>query len=195
MRAVSSLPEGYREILCLDLQKDKKLLWLLNGLSLLGALPLFFLGLALVPFDTMLDFSPGMAAYWLRFGVLIVGTLAYIVLHELTHGAVMKYCGATRLRFGFTGPYAYAGSQEDYFDKSAYLATALAPLLLWSLVLLPLCALVPRHWFWVLWLILISHLCGCVGDIYVSLRIAPLPRDILVQDVGVSMRIYSAGQA
>ena len=39
----------------------------------------------------------------------------------------MKYYGSTKVRFGFTGLYAWAGSGKDWFRKGAYLAVALAP--------------------------------------------------------------------
>ena len=58
----------------------------------------------------------------------IVGYIAYIILHGLTHGAAMQLLGGIKVQFGFTGLYAYAGSESDYFGKIAYRIIALAPL-------------------------------------------------------------------
>ena len=59
MKAVSSLPEGYREIYALDLQKDKKKMLLVNGIALLIALVMFIPGQAYVSIATLFDMSAG----------------------------------------------------------------------------------------------------------------------------------------
>lgn len=190
MKAVSQLPDGYREIYAVDLQKDKKLSLLVNGLAtLIGvllAVPMHFV----VPIFTLFDMSQGMGAYFLRFGVLMVAIVAYMVAHELVHGAAMKLCGTKRVKYGYTGLYAFAGS-EDYYDKAAYLFIALAPVVLWGIVLLVLQFCVPTSWFWVVYLVQITNLSGAAGDYYVTVRFSRLPKDILVRDSGVSMCVYS----
>ena len=190
MKAVSQLPDGYREIYSVDLQKDKKLSLLVNGLAtLIGvllAVPMHFV----VPIFTLFDMGQGMGAYFLRFGVLMVAIVAYMVAHELVHGAAMKLCGTKRVKYGYTGLYAFAGS-EDYYDKAAYLFIALAPVVLWGIVLLVLQFCVPTSWFWVVYLVQITNLSGAAGDYYVTVRFSRLPKDILVRDSGVSMCVYS----
>ncbi len=110
MHCTQTLPENYRELLSIDLQKDKKTALLVNMAAVGAMVVLALIGLLLVPFRTLLDFSQGFGPYFLRLGALLAGMFAYIVLHELTHAAVMKAYGAKKLRFGFTGMYAYAGS-------------------------------------------------------------------------------------
>ena len=183
------LPDGYREIYSVDLQKDKKLALLVNGLAtLIGvllAVPMHFI----VPISTLFDMSQGMGAYFLRFGVLMVAMVAYMVAHELVHGAAMKLCGTKRVKYGYTGLYAFAGS-EDYYDKAAYLFIALAPVVLWGVVLLVVPFFVPTSWFWVVYLVQITNLSGAAGDYYVTARFSRLPKNILVRDSGVSMCVY-----
>ena len=190
MKAVFQLPDGYREIYSVDLQKDKKLSLLVNGLAtLIGvllAVPMHFI----VPISTLFDMSQGMGAYFLRFGVLMVAMVAYMVAHELVHGAAMKLCGTKRVKYGYTGLYAFAGS-EDYYDKAAYLFIALAPVVLWGIVLLVLQFCVPTSWFWVVYLVQITNLSGAAGDYYVTARFSRLPKNILVRDSGVSMCVYA----
>ena len=190
MKAVSQLPDTYREIYAVDLQKDKKLSLLVNGMAtLIGvllAVPMHFV----VPIFTLFDMSQGMGAYFLRFGVLMASIVAYMVAHELVHGAAMKLCGTKRVKYGYTGLYAFAGS-EDYYDKAAYLFIALAPVVLWGIVLLVLQFCVPTSWFWVVYLVQITNLSGAAGDYYVTARFSRLPKDILVRDSGVSMCVYS----
>ena len=192
MHCTQTLPENYRELLSIDLQKDKKTALLVNMAAVGAMVVLALIGLLLVPFRTLLDFSQGFGPYFLRLGALLAGMFAYIVLHELTHAAVMKAYGAKKLRFGFTGMYAYAGSEEDYFAKRPYRQIALAPLVVWTLIFGLLSALVPQEWCWVVWILQIANVSGAAGDVYVTLRLLRLPRDLLVRDTGVAMTVYSA---
>ena len=186
------LPEGYREILSIDLQKDRLGQTGDHGGQYVLSVILAVIGLAVAPIRSLFDMSRGFGPYFLRFGVMLAGLFLYIVLHELTHAAVMKAYGAKKLRFGFTGLYAYAGSEEDYFAKRPYRQSALAPLVVWTLVLGVLAFLVPRVWFWVVWFWQIMNVSGAAGDVYVTLKLLRRPRDILVKDSGVAMTVYSA---
>lgn len=131
MHSTTTLPEGFREIAHINLQKDKKTALKINVTAVALFAALFMLGhFAIQPIGTMFDDSVGFSTGILRWLVLILGYFAYIVLHELTHAAVMKLAGGTKFGFGFTGIYAYAGSDKDYFGRTAYIAVALAPLII-----------------------------------------------------------------
>jgi len=191
MKAVQTLPEGYALLRTVDLQKDKKTALAVNLAGLVIMAVMAAGGAFLVPIGALFDFSAGFGMYILRFAVLLVGMVVYIILHEWTHGLVMRACGARRLRFGFTGLYAFAGSEEDYFPRGAYLCIALAPLAVWGVIFGILCAAVPREWFWVMYFLQITNVSGAVGDMYVSLSFSRLPREILIRDSGVRMEIYA----
>lgn len=124
------LPDGYEKTLTLDLQKDTKLALVVNGLAVGIAAVMFAAGFLLMPTFTISASLPALAAF-------LVCTVLYMVLHELVHGACMKLFGAKKVRFGFTGMYAFAGSSE-YFKKVAYIVVALAPLVVWGAVFLAL---------------------------------------------------------
>ena len=143
-----------------------------------------------VPITTLLDMGQGMGVYMLRIGALLVGMLAYLVLHELVHGITMKLVGTKKVRYGYTGLYAFAGS-DDYYDKASYITIALAPVVLWGIVLFVLNLLVDRDWFWVVYFIQLMNLSGAAGDYYVTAKFMKLPKSILVRDVGVSMTVYA----
>ena len=186
MNCTQRLPEGYRSVLTVDLQQDKRLSKLVNGLAAGAALALMLLGMLLVPLRELF------AAGALPVLAASLGGMVYVVLHELTHAAVMKAYGAKKLRFGFTGVYAFAGSEEDYFGRTAYRRIALAPMLVWGLLLGLACLLVPRSWFWPVWFWELLNLSGSAGDLYVTWRLRRLPGDILVKDTGVNMEVFSA---
>ena len=190
MRSENTLPDGYREIYSINLQKNIKMAVIVNliGLVIMVALavPMHFL----VPVTTLLDTSAGMGAYWFRFAMLIILMVVYMVLHELVHGIAMKLCGTKKVKYGFTGMYAYAGS-DDYYYKKPYIFIALAPVILWGIVLAVVNIFVSPQWFWVVYMIQICNLSGAAGDLFVTMKFSRMPKDILVQDCGVGMTVYS----
>ena len=190
MHCVQTLPADCRQIYAVDLQKNKKLALGINALALAVSL-LMIVGMAfVVPISTLFAVQDGPSGMLLRLAVLCVGIVVYVILHEWVHGQSMKFFGARKVTFGFTGLYAYAGSKEDYFTKGAYLVIALAPLVVWGLVLLVVNLQVGREWFWVVYLIQIMNISGAMGDVFVAVKFAWMPRNILINDDGVSMRVY-----
>lgn len=184
------LPEGYATLLEVDLQKNRRLMLLVNGLSLFIAAVLVAAVCPFVPIASLFDLSAGLGPYALRFGVLLATMIAYLFLHELIHGLFMRRLSGVRPRYGFTGLYAYASSSA-YFNKKSYIVIALAPVVLLGVVLAATCLLVPPAWFWVVYAVQIINLSGAAGDYYVVWRFCRLPADILVQDAGVSMTVYA----
>ena len=121
--------------------------------------------------------------------VFAVSFVAYIILHEFTHGATMKLFGGKEVRYGFTGLYAFAGSEKDYFPKKPYICIALAPLVLWGVVFAVLMTLFPK-WIWVFWGLQMANVSGAAGDMYVSVKVSGMKEDILVMDTGVDMTVF-----
>jgi len=191
MKSLSALPPNYRQIFSVNLQKDKKAALLVNLIALAIAVIMIVPMHLLQPIHTLFSMEEGMTAYFLRFAVLLGGSLLYIVLHEAVHGIAMKLCGTKKVRFGFTGMYAYAGS-EDYYSKRPYLFIALAPIVVFGVLLAVLQFFVPASWSWVVYFIQITNISGGAGDLYVTFKFSRMPSDILVQDSGVGMTVYSA---
>lgn len=191
MKAIKELPVGYKKIFSVNLQKDKKIATIINVgailIAVLMAVPMNFY----IPISTLFDFTQGVKNYFTRFIVLMVSMIAYLILHEAVHGIAMKICGTKKVKYGFTGLYAYAGS-DDFYDKKSYIFIALAPVVLWGIVLAVVNCFVSQNWFWVVYLIQISNISGAAGDIYVTAKFSKMPSDILVTDCGVGMTVYSA---
>lgn len=191
MKAISSLSQDYKEICSVDLQKNKKTAVFVNLLALIIAAILVVPMAFFVPLDTLFSFEKGMGVYFAKFGILLVGIIVYMVLHELVHGIAMKICGTKKIKYGFTGMYAFAGS-EDYYNKKAYLFIALAPVVLWGVVLAIVTPFISYEWFWVVYFIQVNNLSGAAGDLFVTVKFSKLPKDILIKDYGVGMTVYSA---
>ncbi len=190
MKNSLSLPEDYGKILEIDLQKNKKLMLLVNGIALVIMLALAALGAYIVPINTFLNTDEAWYMPLIKLAVMMGGYVAYIILHELVHGIFMKKFSGVKPKYGFTLMYAYAGS-EAYFNKKSYIIIALAPVVIWGAVLGVLCAVLPQGWFWVAYFIQIGNISGAAGDFYVTLKFLKLPKDILVNDTGVAMTVYA----
>lgn len=190
MKAVETLPEGYREFYSIDLQKNKKMSLLVNLLAVVIAIVLLVPMLFLVSISSLFVMDNGFGSYMIRFVALIVLTIVYMVLHELTHGIAMKICGTKKVKYGFTGLYAFAGS-NDYYNKKAYIFIALAPIVLWGFVIAIINPFVPIEWFWVVYIIQIINLSGAAGDLFVTVKFFGFPKDILIKDYGVGMTVFS----
>lgn len=190
MKTMQTLPDGYKEYFSVDLQKDKKKALLVNllatAIAVIMIVPMSFM----VPITSLFDMESGLGLYAARFAVLLVLMVLYIILHEAVHGIAMKLCGTKKVKFGFTGAYAFAGS-DDFYGKKSYIFIALAPVVLWGIVLGVVCALVPADWFWVVYFIQIFNFSGAAGDYYVTVKFSRFPKDILVKDRGVGMTVYS----
>lgn len=184
MNSYIDLPYGYKEILSVDLQKDKKLAGIVNGIAIVLMIVLFIIGNAIVPFGEFYKMGLGATI------VMCIGIIVYIILHELVHGIVMYGYSKVKPSYGFTGLYAYAGS-KCYFNKKSYIVIALAPIVVWGIVLLVLNLIFQEKWFWVIYFIQIMNISGAGGDLYVTYRFSKLPKDILINDTGVAMTIYS----
>ena len=190
MKAVETLPEGYREIYSVDLQKNKKVALLVNLLAIVIAVVLVVTMHFFVPISSLFDMQNGLGSYLIRFAALSVLMIVYMVLHELTHGIAMKICGTKKIKYGFTGLYAFAGS-NDYYNKKAYIFIALAPIVLWGVVLAIINPFVPLEWFWVVYILQIINLSGAAGDLYVTVKFSGFPKDILIRDYGIGMTVFS----
>lgn len=184
----TACPTDYQFYKKIDLQNDKKLALLVNGLCLTITLVMAAVGIFFVP----ISFSfKGEEIPKLFFNLIafLAACVVYIILHELTHGFFMKRYSGIKPHFGFTGLYAFAGS-DAFFDKKSYLIIGLSPVVLWGTVLLVLQFLVPQNWFWFVYLIQIFNISGAAGDFYVTWLMTTLPKDLLIQDDGTAMSIY-----
>lgn len=190
MKSTPTLPENYKEILAVDLQKNKKLALLVNIAALAVSTVMAVLGIIFKPLDFDLLIENPLISILIIIATYL-GILLYILLHELTHGVFIYHYSKKKPKFGFTLLYAYAGS-DCYFAKLPYIIIALSPVIFWGLVLLVLNLTLPDYLFWPIYLIQIMNISGAAGDVYVTLKFTKLPKDILVLDTGIAMTVYSA---
>ena len=125
---------------------------------------------------------------------MIVGMVVYIFIHEGVHGFFIKMFSGKPPFYGkeLKKGMFYAGS-NCFFGKLAYIVIALAPLIVWGIViarmLSELSARSPQFW-WYLYAIQIFNFTGSAGDVYITWRILRMPKEVLVQDDGISMKFF-----
>ena len=113
-----------------------------------------------------------------------------MILHEMIHGVFMKAFSGKKPRYGFTGLYAYAGS-DALFTRKQYLIIAFAPVVILGILIAVLTAAFYETAFWALYIIQILNLSGAAGDFYVGYLIARSGNDVLVRDLGTDMSFFS----
>lgn len=190
MSSFSVLPPDYRVLTVIDLEKDKKAFWFVNILSLVIALVLLVIGLFVSPLEFETDADNYLTDWILPSVVLLAGMFLYILLHEAVHGVFMYAFSRVRPHFGFRSVFVYAGSNA-FFDKKQYIIIALAPVVIWGMVLLIACLFCQGVWFWTAYFIQILNIGGAAGDFYVSVKLSGYPKDILIQDTGTRMTVFA----
>ncbi|MCE5188207.1 MAG: DUF3267 domain-containing protein [Eubacteriales bacterium] len=181
------LPQGYREIKRIDLMSNRKEAILVNILALGILCGMAALGFAICPPFTNLFLGIQTIINTI---LLLVSILLYMVLHELIHGILMKGFSGVKPRYGFTGLYAYAGS-DALFGRRQYLMIAFAPVVLLGAVLAVLNIRFYESWFWFFYIIQIVNISGAAGDIYVGAQIVRAQNAVLIRDTGTGMTLYS----
>lgn len=192
--SVNALPAAYNKHFEIDLMHNKKQAIYVNLLSLLiGVLGIgiYLMILKLTPVELVFEFDP--ESIWtveIMFVIFILSFFVYLILHELVHGMVFKYYSDQKLKFGFTLLYAFAAIPNAYFYKKAYIKIGLAPLVVFSILfVIPL--FFTNDWLFLYFFSLfIVHIAGCIGDIYVAIKLKSYADDTLINDEGTRMTFY-----
>ena len=121
MEACFVLPDGYEERCRIDLQKDRGLSLLVNGLALVVFIVGGIIGHRFVPVHIFYSMSEGMLLYFIRLAAMFGGAVLYIFLHEFVNGIFIKYYSGRKAKYGFTGLYAYAEARPILIKSSILL--------------------------------------------------------------------------
>lgn len=186
-----TLPDGYKETDYVNLYLNRRVYRNLNTAS-------FFIGAAVIAvgwlwqgFDGLLDLlRRGMSDYLLWLLLLAGGILAYLALHELTHGLFIRLFSGLRPHYGRKGVLLFTGS-EAYFCRRHYIVIALAPVMLFGLIFGALSLFLKNEWFWFVMALQVANLGGAVGDYYITYRALRQPKTALFRDSGVGVTFYT----
>ncbi len=181
-----TLPQGYTFFDKIDLKNNKKQFWTVQGICLAIIAVMFGIGWLI---ESPLKIENNTESI-IGLVVLTVGFVLYIFAHEAVHGLFMYAFCKTKIKYGFVGWAAYAGSSA-YYDKKHYIIIALAPVVVWGVVFAVLNIFFHSGiWFWVIWFLQICNISGAAGDFFCVYKTARYPKDILVNDTGMEMQIF-----
>ena len=187
------LPEGYKPVKEID-AGEKKFGILMNlAATLLTAIVGvggFFLKFRGDPGSAIPDLGNVWAFEgWLL--AILAGLVAYLVLHELTHGAVYRLLTGEKLTFGLKLTCAYCGVPNIYVTKKTALLSLLAPFTVFSVAFLVPFFLFSGPVSFSFLVLFALHFGGCVGDLYDTiLLLFCLKGKLLMRDTGPKQTFY-----
>ena len=184
------LPKGYHKIDSLDLE-DKKVRRRVNLLAMILAIAIALAGAQICPPDETA--AALLSKPWVLLALLAV-LFAYMVLHEVVHGAFIRIFTGTKPVYGMKSIYLYAGSKA-YMDRRSHVITTLAPAVIFGLIFAVLAAVLPGEWFWPALILQIANIAGSAGDFYSVYRELRMQKNILIQDLGTSIKFYAPEHA
>ena len=186
-----TLPQGYSFFDKIDLKNNKKQFWTVQGICLATIAVMLGIGWLI---ESPLKIENNTESI-IGLVVLIVGFVLYIFAQEAVHGLFMYAFCKTKIKYGFVGWAAYAGSSA-YYDKKHYIIIALAPVVVWGVTFAVLNIFFHSGiWFWVIWFLQIGNVSGACGDFFCVYKTARYPKDILVNDTGLEMQIFCRNAA
>jgi len=188
-----TLPQNYKLHDKIDLKDNKKHFWIVQLIGIAIMVVMIIAGCFIVKPTELYEYisdTNNLKFTLSALAVLIVGYVLYIIAHEAVHGLFMYAFVKTKIKFGFIGWAAYAGSTA-YYDKKHYIIIALAPAVVWGIVFGVLNAIFHSGiWFWVIWFLQMGNLSGAAGDFFCAYKMTTYPKDILVNDSGVNMQVF-----
>ena len=125
-------------------------------------------------------------------GLVFVGIVLTLGLHELTHGLVMQLFGA-KPRYGilWKGLMWYATSPGFAYRRNNYIVIALAPFFFIStLVVLGMWLLQGTLWVALLAICGIFNASGAIGDMWITLIVLRYPNPAYVMDERDGIRVF-----
>ena len=188
------LPEGY--VLAKHISaKDAKTKIIYALLSFVPVIVLFIAAFLTVYYTCGLSDAGDGIFRIISFVVTCLVYIAYIVLHELVHGAVYKICTGRKLKFGMSLTYAFCGVPDVYVYRKAAIPAIIMPFAVFTVVFTGLTVgayFVNPLLFIEAAIILGLHLGGCVGDLHLTALFATryTKPSTLMRDIGPEQFIY-----
>lgn len=183
LQDTTELPVTYRTYLTVDLKKDKKLAFAVQGIFVL-------LGLVAGGAALLLDLPLGTG--WppvVTISVTLAACLVYMAIHEATHGVTLRLLTKVRPSYTLRFPFLTTGNHA-YLTRRSAVIVALAPAVLWGIVLLAALLALPNDYQLTAYIVLALNFAGSAGDVvevYVVSRQHPAA---LVQDDGNKIHVF-----
>lgn len=171
------LPLHYQEYQIHDLKEDKKI-----------ALVIQIMSCVVVGFMVLITFLLDLPmknelSLILKIVLTVVFVFVYMVIHELTHGVLIRIISKEKPSYAIRFPYLITGSNH-YYNKQSFLLILLTPVILWGLIVLVLLIVLPDKLFMSSYVVFGLNFAGSSGDFVQAIMIKRLPDNTLIQDKG-----------
>ena len=144
-----------------------------------AAIQLVFVAVAVVMVGgaLLLDFpmSSGGDA-WVTISVAVVSCVVYMAVHELTHAVLLWAFSRVRPTVALRIPYLAVGGR-GYLNRRSFIIVALAPVVLWGIVLVMLLFTLSSQFFLPVYVVTVLNFAGSSGDYFQAYAVARLPGD------------------
>lgn len=177
-----------KKLYSIDTEQDGKLKFYVNLASVFTGTVMFFIGCKIVPVKELYNVG-GPAKFSWRSLVLLLMMVSCLALHELIRIAALKLLTGESAETGFDKIYPYVGSKSA-MDRQNYIMISLAPVVLIAAVLILVLYVVPKSWFWIVYITFIMHISGSIGDLYCAIKIISEKSGIEVKDNGRAVEIW-----
>ena len=182
-RGISKLPHGYHVHQSIDLKNERKFK---RAIQVVYLLVVFAAIAAALIFE--LPLTSGWSS-WATIAVTVVAIFVYMAVHEATHGVAIHVLTGIRPFYGINLPFLTTGSRA-YLNRRSFVIAALAPCVLWGIVLLTALLLLPADYRLTAYILLALNFAGSAGDFVLVAHVRRQQPDILVQDDGSKIRIF-----
>jgi Putative zincin peptidase len=183
LRDTTELPSTYREHRMVDLKKDKKFAGAVQGLFVLMALVAVGAALLLeLPLETSWSSI-------LTISVTLFACLIYMAVHEATHGVVLQTLTKVKPSYAVRFPFLTTGNHA-YLTRRSAVVVALAPAVIWGIVLVAALLTLPQDYLRTLYILLALNFAGSAGDCVEAYVVSRQQPDALVQDAGDKVHVF-----
>jgi hypothetical protein len=187
--ASGSLPDDYQEVLYWKMTEKRSRVITVNilGLLLFVIFGLIFSSLA-VSLGKLYEFRFGLS----EIGLVFIAIVLTIILHELTHGLVMRLFGA-KPKYGilWKGLMFYATSPGYAYHRNNYVAIALAPFVIISiLVVFEMWLLQGTIWVALLGVCGVVNASGAIGDMWITMIVLRYATTAYIMDERDGIQVF-----
>lgn len=183
LRDGAKLPSNYRESQTIDFKKDRKFAIAIQAI---------FVAIAVMAVIIPLLFSVRLGTTWspiLTIPATFLAALIYMAVHEATHGVMLQVLTKVKPSYRVRFPFLTTGNRA-YLTRRSTAIVALAPAVLWGVVLSAVLLTIPADFQLTAYILLALNFAGSSGDFVETFVVERLPRNALVKDDGNKIRVF-----
>ncbi len=196
MKSIALSEAEFRNMEEVNFRENKPLYFLINVISILS-FPLAYIVFFYLTNIFIINKPVSLLYYFVSFSrmsndylFIFLFLLVFIMtIHELIHGLFFFLFTGEKPVFGFKNLSAYAGIPGRYLKKKYYLIACLSPLIVLSLAGLIIFFIVSNTLASVIFIVISAHAAGCIGDIWVAVKLLKKPADTYVNDDGMVIKM------